>query len=56
MFVWSYRGVVIALLVIGLALFLLASGHYAAAKPWIDGVLIVLVTLMLVRMWFGSPK
>jgi len=51
MFVWSYRGVVIALLFIALGVYLLISGHDAAAKPWIDGVLIALAAFLLVRIW-----
>jgi hypothetical protein len=51
MFVWSYRGVVFALLFIALGMYLLISGHSAAAKPWIDGVLIALAAFLLVRIW-----
>ena len=51
MFLRSYFGVVIALLFIALSTYLLVIGHYAAAKPWIDGVLIALAAFLLVRIW-----
>ena len=50
MFFWSYRGVVIALVLITLFSYLAISGHYAA-KPWIDGALFVLMAFLFVQIW-----
>ena len=51
MFLWSYRGVVIALVLVALFSYLTISGHYGAAKPWIDGALFVLMAFLFVQIW-----
>jgi len=51
MFVRSYFGVVVALVLCTLFTYLLVSGHYAAATPWIDGVLVALAAFLFIRIW-----
>jgi hypothetical protein len=51
MFIRSYAGVIAALVICALFLNLLASAHYGAAAPWIDGALIALIAFVSVRIW-----
>jgi len=51
MFLWSYRDVAVVLILCALYTYLLISGHYAAAKPWIDAVLLALIAFVLIRIW-----
>ena len=51
MFVWSYRGVVIALLLCTLFSYLTIKGRYGDAKPWIDGALFALMAFIFIRVW-----
>jgi predicted Co/Zn/Cd cation transporter (cation efflux family) len=51
MFVRSYVGVVVALILCTLCTYLLVSGHYDGAKRWIDGVLVALVAFVFIRIW-----
>jgi len=52
MFLWSYRGVVIALVLITLFSYLTISGHDAVVEPWINGALFALMAFLFVRIWF----
>jgi len=51
MFVRSYLGVLVALILCTICTYLLVSGHYDHAKPWIDGVLVALVAFVFIRIW-----
>jgi hypothetical protein len=51
MFIRSYRGVVLALLFIVLYSYLIISGHFSAAEPWINGALLALIAFLFVRIW-----
>ena len=51
MFVRGYLGVAAVLILCTLYTYLLLSGHYDAAKPWIDGALIALAAILFIRIW-----
>ena len=51
MFVRSYLGVAAVLILCTLFTYLLVSGHYDSATAWIDGVLVVLVAFIFIRIW-----
>lgn len=51
MFIRSYFGVVVALLLITLFSYLSISGHYGDARRWIDGALFALMAFLFVRIW-----
>ena len=51
MFVRSYLGVAAVLILCTLYTYLLVSGHYDVAKPWINGVLVVLIAFVFIRIW-----
>jgi hypothetical protein len=53
MFLFSYRGVVFVLVLFAFYSYLTTTGHYSAAEPWINGAMLVLISLMFVRTWFG---
>jgi hypothetical protein len=53
MFLFSYRGVAFVLLLIALCSYLLISGHYGMAQPWINAVMLVLIALLFIRTWLG---
>jgi hypothetical protein len=51
MFLFSWRGVVAALVLIALFGYLSITGRYSAAQPWIDGALAICVVALLIRSW-----
>ncbi len=53
MFLFSYRGVVLVLVLFTFYSYLTISGHYSAVEPWINGVMLVFMALLFVRTWFG---
>ncbi|HEY6300456.1 MAG TPA: hypothetical protein VIW95_12530 [Candidatus Binatus sp.] len=53
MFLFSYRGVVLVLVLLAFYSYLTISGRYSAVEPWINGVLLVLISLLFVRTWLG---
>jgi hypothetical protein len=44
-------GVAAVLILCTLCTYLLVSGHYDGAKPWIEGVLVALVAFVFIRIW-----
>jgi hypothetical protein len=54
MFLWSYRGVVYVLLLFALYSYLIVSGNYSAAEPWINGTLLALIAFLFVRIWLRA--
>lgn len=50
MFIFSYRGVIAALVLSAFMVYMLATGH-SAAEPWIEGVLIALAAFIFIRIW-----
>jgi len=52
MFLFRLRGVVFALVLFMLFAYLIISGRYEAARPWVDGTIFVVIGYIFVRMWF----
>jgi hypothetical protein len=53
MFLLSWRGVVLALVLFSIYAYLLVKGGQDAVTPWIDGTMIVVIAYLFVRSWFG---
>ena len=53
MFLYNYRGVVLVLILIAFYSYLTIGGHFSAVEPWINGVMLAFMALLLVRTWFG---
>lgn len=53
MFLFNYRGVVLALVLVAFFSYLAISGRLNAAEPWISGVMLTFMALLFVRTWFG---
>lgn len=51
MFLWSYRQVLLVLLLFALYSYLIISGQFRAAEPWINGALVALIAFLFVRIW-----
>jgi hypothetical protein len=52
MFLLSWRGVVLALVLFSIYAYLLVKGGQDAVTPWIDGTIVV-IAYLFVRSWFG---
>ena len=53
MFLLSWRGVVLALVLFTIYGYVLLKGGHDAVTPWIDGGMVVLIGYLFVRSWFG---
>lgn len=53
MFLWSWRGVVGALILFAFFGYLMITNRFDAAEPWIDGTALIVIAYLFLRTWLG---